>query len=659
MTLSETIPKLSDANPVVVSIFRDAIRSAIPDTLLTVSEWADTYRYVSQGPQRGQRWKMSTVPYFIEPLNCITDPSVRRIVMWSSSRVGKTEGFLLNACGYFMHIDPSPIMQLRPTLDDAKLFSRERFSAFIEETPVLRDLVEEPRSRDSGNTILYKKFLGGYIFFPGSNSSTGLRAQDFRILLADEIDDYNVNAGGLGDPLDAAEVRLTNFEIEGLALSLLTSSPTIKGASRIAEAFAESDQRHLYVPCLGCGEYQEILWHNIVWTELGLPPKEACFKCPTCAHIGPEDEKGEMIRLGEWRAHAEFNGTVGFKLRGTYSPFITWGGMADRFVKARESKSDEKMQVWVNSTLGELWEPGEYLEEQEYTFHTEDYGGPDCAFDVPAGVTFLTFGADVHPDRIEVEVLGWGSQEENWSIDYKVLLGNPEEYPSAVWTDLEDYLEKDWRHELGVPMNVSAGAIDTRGHCTDASYKFAYKHRHKKWFPIAGANVAGKPIAPRKPSLVGKPRIKLRIVGTEAAKDRVSAMLRVENEGPRYCHVPTRYDEEWFKQMDSEHRTRTRNKRGFSVWVWEKKKPGARNEAWDCRVYNVIAKEIWNPNVPALRDRLLKLVERLKSERSAVAKPDPERDPTNDGETGGNRPPLRSPANFRKPQRRGGFIKNW
>lgn len=657
MTSSETTQKLTDSNPVVISIFRDAISAAIPDALITGSEWTSAYRYVSQGPRRGEKFSMDVVPYLIEPLDCINTPGIRRIVLWSASRIAKTEGLLLNANGYFMHYDPAQIMNLRPTLDDAKLFSRERWSAFVEETPVLRGLVEDPRTRDSGNTILYKKFLGGYVFFAGANSPTGLRAQDFRILLADEIDDYPLNAGGQGDPLELAEVRLRNYEAEGQALSILCSSPTIKGESRIEEAYETSDQRRFYVPCLDCGEYQELLWSSIVWRELGLPPSQACFKCPMCGHVGPEDEKEEMVKLGEWRAHAEFTDTVGFKLLGTYSPFITWGGMAQKFINAKESKSDDTMQVWVNSTLGELWEPGQYLEEVQYAFDRDEYGGEESKFDIPAGVAYLTFGADVQDDRIEVEVLGWGLNDESWSIDYKVLLGAPGQYPSAVWDDLEDYLETDWRHELGVTMRVIAGAIDT-GHATDEVYKFCYQHRRERWYAIKGSSVGARPIAPRRPSIVGKPRIKLYVIGTTATKDKTAAMLRIKEPGPRYCHTPKRYKDDWEKQMCSEQRIRITNKQGFRVWSWVVRPPGARNEAWDCRNYNVAAKEILNPNPEALRERLLKQVGEVKA-REATPEPSSRPNENDDGGESGPASPPRAPSNFRSPRRRGGFIKNW
>src|SRR5262249_27310594 len=149
------------------TLFTDAIRAAIPDTNLTVAQWADTYRYVSQGPLAGTKWKTARVPFFREILDCVTDLRIQEIVLWASSRVGKTEGLLNNVVGYFMHCDPCPMMMVQPTLDMAEKYSRDRLSAMITETPVLRELVEDPRARDSGNTLLYKEFRGGHISIVG------------------------------------------------------------------------------------------------------------------------------------------------------------------------------------------------------------------------------------------------------------------------------------------------------------------------------------------------------------------------------------------------------------------------------------------------------------------------------------------------------------
>jgi phage terminase large subunit GpA-like protein len=152
-------------------------------------------------------------------------------------------------------------------------------------------------------------------------------------------------------------------------------------------------------------------------------------------------------------------------------------------------------------------------------------------------------------------------------------------------------------------MQISAGAIDSHGGCSDGVYKFCKVNQRRRWFAIIGASKPGKTIVPKKYSLVG-PRVKLFTVGTEAAKDKAAAALRIETPGPGFCHFPITYTDDYFKQLTSEQRVRA-VRLGFSVWRWVKKKAGARNEAWDCRVYNIFAKEFLRPNYEKLRARLL------------------------------------------------------
>ena len=53
-----------------------------------------------------------------EPMDAISDRRTREVVVMSSSQVGKTE-LLLNAAGFFIEQDPSPILAIQPTLEMA------------------------------------------------------------------------------------------------------------------------------------------------------------------------------------------------------------------------------------------------------------------------------------------------------------------------------------------------------------------------------------------------------------------------------------------------------------------------------------------------------------------------------------------------------------
>ena len=59
------------------------------------------------------------------------------------------------------------------------------------------------------------------------------------------------------------------------------------------------------------------------------------------------------------------------------------------------------------------------------------------------GVVLITAGVDVQDDRLEVELVGWGRDEESWSVDYRTLYGDPSS--PGVWGELDAYLGETWK----------------------------------------------------------------------------------------------------------------------------------------------------------------------------------------------------------------------
>jgi phage terminase large subunit GpA-like protein len=147
-----------------------AAAGARPDPLLTVSEWADGYRTLSQrasaepGP-----WRTDRTPYLREIMDCLSpSSSVETVVLMKGAQVGGTECGN-NWIGYVVHQAPGPMLAVQPTVDMAKRNSKQRIDPLIDESDVLRELVSDPRSRDSGNTILAKEFPGGILVMTGDS----------------------------------------------------------------------------------------------------------------------------------------------------------------------------------------------------------------------------------------------------------------------------------------------------------------------------------------------------------------------------------------------------------------------------------------------------------------------------------------------------------
>ena len=528
------------------------------------------------------QWRTSRAPYQKEIMDTINDHRIHTIVFMKSAQVGATE-ILNNIVGYFIDQDPSPTLVLQPTLAMAQAWSKDRLANMIRDCDRLRFKVKDPRSRDSGNTVLSKKFPGGNINIVGSNSPSGLASRPIRILLCDEVDRYELSAGSEGDPINLAMKRTTTFWNRKV---FITSTPTIKGISRIETAFEESDKRHYHVPCPHCNEYQVLDWENIHW-EKGKP-ETAEYVCKHCETAIDETKKQWMLSRGKWIAENDTKKIAGFHISELYSPWRTWKEMAIDFYSVKSQP--EMLKTWVNTALGRSFDdPGESIEHHALLDKRENYDYTS----VPNNVLLLTAGVDVQNDRLEAQVLGWSHNNECWVIDYKVIFGDPSS--NHVWRDLDEYICRTFKREDDKKLRIVCTCIDSGGHHTQQVYAFTKARVHRKVFAIKGQSQSNKPIAGR-PSYIGRSRHILYPVGSDTAKEVIFTRLKNEE---TTIHFPGHVDEEYFRQLTSEKRV-IKYVRGAKKFQWVKK--NNRNEALDTMVYGFAALYILQPNYDRVED---------------------------------------------------------
>ena len=566
-----------------------------PPPDLTVSQWADEYRVLSpEAAAEPGRWSTDRAPYQRDLMDAVHDPLVHTIVVMSSAQVGKSE-VLLNILGYSIDVDPGPILMVQPTLELAEAFSKDRIDTMLRDTPVLRDKVTD-RARDASNTIRHKQFPGGHLTLAGSNSPASLASRPIRLLLADEVDRWE--SGAEGDPLSLAEKRTTTFWNKK---HVVTSTPTVKGISRIEALFLKSDQRRCFVACPHCGFRHVLEWKHVKWTD--RDPDTAHLVCPDCGSVISESERQEMLHDVEWRPTATSQGIAGFHLWEAYSPWRRLSAIVAEFLKAKQSP--DTLQVFVNTSLGESWEQqeGEQARADVLAARRERYAAP-----VPRGACCLTLGVDVQDDRLEALVIGWGPGEEAWIIEHRVYPGDPQR--PEPWKDLDALLGRAFRHESGALLTVSATCVDTAGHRTQFAYDYVGKRQHQRVFAIIGRDGENRPIvsAPSQ-KRTGRERRKvgLYIVGADTSKALIYSRLRVTEPGPGYVHFPLEHDvgtehrpgldEDFFEQLTAE-KLITKFHKGFPVRQWVKTR--ARNEALDLTVYAVAALRLLRPNLEEL-----------------------------------------------------------
>ncbi|POA21533.1 terminase [Pseudomonas sp. FW300-N1A1] len=576
------------------AVYREAhFRGLQPDPDLWIDQWADEYMRIPRdaGAAEPGQYRTARTPYAREPMRCLSPAHpCKRVVTMVASQLMKTQ-IALNWIGGLMHMAPSNILTLLPSLGLAKRVS-SRIGKTIKATPELRQRVAANRSRDARNTMDTKEFEGGSLYITTAGSAANLSELSARYIYGDEVDRWVVDVGEEGDPIELAETRGSTFGRN--AKFYFSSSPTIRGASRIADLFETSDQRYYYVPCPSCGHMQVLEWERLHYSADYQLVHYQCVG-PDCDVLIEEHHKGEMLAKGEWRAHAQGDGeTVGFNLNALYSPpgWTGWASLAKQFEKAKTAMSRgdlEPMQVFYNTRLAKVWDSAQEQTKADVLMaraRLETYG----LGSMPFAVLMLTASVDVQANRLEFMVVGWGAGMERWIIDYQVIWGDPSD--ERTWAVLDDKLKARYPHPCGVELTIRAAGIDSGGNHTDEVYQFCRLRRWRNIFAVKGASKPGRPVIAQRPSMMDvtwkglteRKGVELWFIGTDTAKDWIYNRYPVED-GPGALHFANDLPDDFFAQCVAERKV-TRYVKGFKKIEWVKGK-AERNEALDLMVYSL------------------------------------------------------------------------
>lgn len=583
--------------PSIRDLYKTFAEAITPPPLLNLAEWSEQNIKLSPEDSATQG-DFIAWPFQREPLEVMSPGHpCEKVVLLCASQTMKTR-LMLNLLGYIIAVDPGPTLLVEPTQKDAKDVSVDRVSPMIRDTAVLKEKVADFKSRDSSNTLDHKKFPGGHVTFAFATSPSALASRPIRYLLLDEVSRYDASAGKEGDPVRLAEKRTTTFWNRKI---ILASSPGNDGNCRITKAFEYSDQRDWFVRCPYCDFEQVLLWEGIVWSKNGekvkakrmegddfipyetlIEPTDARYRCSHCDCLIENRQKYMMIEKGRWISQNLAGRYPGFRINAFNSMVRTWGDIVLEFIECE--KDPEQMRVFTNTVLAQTWK--ELAEEppdaEKLWLRAQNVPIPDP---LPAEVLFLTAGVDVQGDRLECQIRGWGRGKQSWLVDYGVFSGRYTE--SAVWSLLDEFLDRKFQHVYGLYLPIMRVAIDS-GFGTQDVYAWA-RRKDQNLVIITKGIDSGV-------SLLGHPRT------IDAQKKRVSArsvrvwpvnasMMKAELYGWLNQPLPEEgqpfpkgflhdYDQgrEYFEQLCAE-RLEYKLVNGFRKGSWKKIRD--RNEALD------------------------------------------------------------------------------
>lgn len=613
-------------------VFTEALGRAFqPPVIIDVDKWAEANRILTteESPLPG-RYRVSAVEIARGPLLAATEPGVEQIVIKSAAQLMKTST-AQNILGWIIATRPAPVLFYQPTEHTANIFSSSKLTPMLKSTPVLTKAfggAAALNKKSSTNKVAEKKFHGGWYAVLSASAENSFGMHTVVYVFLDEISKYKP-IKGVANQVDLA-IQRTEFA-EGQRLIVMVSTPKEEGDCEVSARIHDSDRRMPYVACPSCGHLHSYVWSDVRWdkddADRGLPGT-AHLECPECSHAWTESERRIALTTEgavTWRQTRPFtccgvnqnpaetrswkqvslsnfhaqctecgstpvsNRIAGFdKASAIFSPIRPLSARVEEFLKAKGDPA--KMQKFVNEVLAEPWRTS----REDTSFEAD----PDALASrlevpwdlVPAGVQVVTAGVDTQDDRLEVEIVGWGSSLETWSLDYHVIHGSPAD--PHTWEQLDQILLAPMQTEDGRTLRVAATGVDTGGHFTDTVHSFCgMRNRRRVWALQGGAYkdyVHRKPVWPTTLSKTIKFKSRLHNVGTNQAKDTVARMLSATKPGPYYMHVPERQGiKAWIKSIMSEKRVSfMQDGKRASRWVH-----GKGNEAMDCRVYALAAYE--------------------------------------------------------------------
>ena len=605
---------MTQSNHIIARTIARSARLFKPPPDMTVTQWADEYRYLSsEASALAGKYSSAFTPYQREPQDMMTVSYVEGIALKWGAQLGKTE-VSINCVGYGIDQDPGPMLAVLPTEKMARTWSTDRVTPMIRDTPALSKIINVKANKTTGNSVLYKAFPGGHLTLVGSHSSSDLAMRPIRWAFLDESSRFKKTTGDDGSPKEQAKKRMETFG--PYAKFLETSSPTIKGRCEIDETYQAGSQASFHVKCPHCDEYQKLVWSQMQWNanEAGeIDISTVCYVCEINGCVLIDSDKPLLLESGKWVHKYPDRAIKSYHLSSLYSPFLSWSKLVDKFKEMY--KLPDKLKVFVQTYLAEVWEDEREIKEQDWS----DYANRREPYkaQVPTGVIMLTASCDVQEDRCEIEVKGWGLDEENWSIEKFVVTGRPNRKETC--NALDDILfNTKFLHESGVEMGIHTRFMDS-GHFTQEVYSYVRPRQTRRLFAIKGASTSGVPTI-AKVSRRKEDGIRLIFIGTDTTKDVFFDRLNeIELPGPGFCHFPDHYDDEYFEQLTAEVKIE-KYERGKRKTVWEHKS-GHPNENIDLNVYNYAAFKYAGVNMPMEKKRLEARILKLLSSTQQTPPP--------------------------------------
>lgn len=606
-----------------------------PDEVIRVtpSEYSEQHRYLPASVSRMPgyiRWDLT--PYLREIVDCFDiESEVREVNVRKGVQIGYTTVLESGLLYFIGHVRSLPGMFVTADKELAQIRIENNMLPMLIHSG-FKDLIRSSDPSSKRKTGLTKDYIqwdgGGYLLPFGIKNPDKARTFSIAWLFKDELDAWPEYIGRDGDPDAITDDRAAEYwDIRKIFRG---STPLIRGASKIDDAFERGDARHYYFICESCGYKQTIRWsgknektgheYGFFWDlESGmLLPDSVRYRCQNCPKEYHDKDKARIFseRNGAgWvptKSPAE-PGIRSYQLPALYSILRPWSKSVALYLDAydpenRRVRNLGKFQAFYNNVLGRSFEiKGSRIKFEQVFEHrrTEyQYGQvPNEYAIVTTGypISLVAMEVDVHKSFLAVSVFGYTRGMRGFLIDYWHLRDDDGDgctrEESPVWAELTDKIDNLTYTSIdGRTYPIGLTVIDAR-YQNDLVVSFCARFEHGV-IPILGRD---RPAHSQTVKEFGKWTTPLGTVGYHVTvdhyKDRLAPVLRREwrpEHGPQPEHhwnAPVDITKAQLEELTKETRVKKVDDKGRVSYAWHR--PGnARNELWDLSVYGYAAVEI-------------------------------------------------------------------
>jgi phage terminase large subunit GpA-like protein len=589
-----------------LALLATALGSVIaPQPPLAPSAWAMEHFVLPDGEYQGKTIDLSRTPHLIEPLDVLgPDAPDNEIAVMKCAQSGFTT-LLQIVIGHSIDRDPCDMMVVQPTDSALTDFNSQKLGRAIEESPILKQKVRPQVARaGTGSTTYEKKFAGGALFLALATSTADLRSKTIKKAFLDEVDEYEDDLNGQGDPIEMVEARQISYLRLGTWKRAYISTPTIKGSSKIEKRVLAGDCRRWTMVCPHCGDrnlhFEEGSEHFRYNLE---PPFSAHYVAPCCGGIIEGWQKFDVYMTGRWEP-TKAGGYKSYIFGGLTAPFVPFDHVARKLVEAGNDPTKQKT-VW-NLTLGLPFEMKGDAPDHELLLRRREVDL--VRGHVPPRGLLLTGFVDVQMRGAWVEIVAHAPNREQWVVDAFYVDGDTSQHTNDVFETIRrQTIDREFPDAFGRMRKLDALAIDSgyRAHVV-----YAWVRQAQRLHPISGRDVilATKGLNGWSRPALGQPTLvdvdmegrkikqgcKVWGIGTWPLKASHYSALRVER-APDQLEYPEGYrhhglwmDEVYFRQLTAEQLVDVMVHGKVTTRKWEKNGP---NHFLDCAVGNLALAE--------------------------------------------------------------------